>query len=222
MLKKLSAVGLGLAVIFCTQAGQAQPPGRAAAPAAAGPGQGDLIYQAAIAASHTDPAKWDWPSAATPEVRQQIVNGHYTAEELRNIFTVLARSSGPNWPNSGPKAASPSMAGITAPDMIMHGRGFRGLEAFYGSNGYTGGVSDRVNKVDTLIAHGDRVYISWLIEGRHTGKLFGFPADGKMIEVRESGMNRFKDGKLAELDDIGDDFALYTQAGGKPSFPDKP
>jgi hypothetical protein len=35
-------------------------------------------------------------------------------------------------------------------------------------------------------------------------------------------MSRFKDGKLAEITDFGDDFALYTQAGGKVSFPDKP
>jgi hypothetical protein len=208
-----------LASLALAAAAHAQPAERAAGPPK-GPTQGDLIFQAAITASHTDPAKWDWPSSASPEVRQQIVEGHYGPEELRNIFTVLARSSGGNWPNNGPRAASPNLDALTAADAISHGRGFRGLEVFYGSNGY-GGVSDRVNRVDTLIAHGDRVYISWVWEGRHTGKLFGFPGDGKTIHVRESSMTRFKDGKAAEIDNIGDDLAVYTQAGGKISFPDK-
>lgn len=223
MRQHLSALALGLALLSCAQVAHAQHEGREPTGAAApGPSQGELIAQAALAASHTDPAKWDWPPAASPDVRQQIIDGRYNAEELRNIFITLARSSGPTWSFNGQKSANPSLAAITAPDMIMHGRGFRGLEAFYGKNGYTGGVSDRVNKVDTLIAHGDRIYISWIIEGKHTGTLFGFPPDGKTIEVRESSMSRFKDGKLAEITDIGDDFGLYTQAGGKVSFPDKP
>lgn len=242
MRKTSSALALCLAAALCLQAGHghAQPAPGAGRPDAAGggrgpggpgggprggpiihPTQGELIYQAAIVASHTDPAKWDWPSSPTPEVRQQIIDGHYDAEELRNIFTTLARESGPNWPNSGPKAASPNQSALEAPDMINHGRGFKGLEVFYGSNGY-GGISDRVNKVDTLIAKGDRVFFSWIVEGRHTGTLFGFPGDGKTIDVRESNMTRYKDGKAVEMTFTGDDLALYTQAGGKISFPDKP
>jgi predicted ester cyclase len=208
-----------LAVLALATAGHAQAPGRPAGPAK-GPTQGDLILQASIVASHTDPTKWDWPSSATPEVRQQITAGRYSPEELRNIFTTLARQSGPSWPDSGPKAASPNLDILTAPDAITHGRGFKGLETFYGGNGY-GGISDRVNRIDTLIAHGDRVFISWVWEGRHTGTLFGFPGDGKVIHVRESSMTRFKDGKAVELDISGDDLALYTQAGGKIGFPDK-
>ncbi|HTK34053.1 MAG TPA: ester cyclase [Caulobacteraceae bacterium] len=217
------ALASALALFAAAGPGQAQPPGRGAGAGSAqpGPSQGDLIAQAAIVASHTDPAKWDWPSAASADVRKGIIEGHYTPEELRNIFITLARSSGPSWPNSGPKAANPSLAVLQAPDAINHGRGFQGLEAFYGSNGY-GGIEGRVNKIDNLIAHGDRVWITWIIEGRHTGKLFGFPGTGKQIQVRESSMTRFKDGKAVELDFIGDDLALYTQAGGKISFPDKP
>jgi predicted ester cyclase len=103
----------------------------------------------------------------------------------------------------------------------MTTRGFHELEAIYGSNGY-GGIPDRINKVDIILAHGDRVFVSWIIEGHHTGKLFGFPGDGKLINVRESSITRFKDGKAVEINFIADDFALYTQAGGKVSFPDKP
>jgi hypothetical protein len=216
--RRLTPAAAAVALALATVA-HAQPPGREAGPPQS-PTQGELIFQAAIAASHADPAKWDWPASASPEVRQQITEGHYTPEELRNIFTVLARSSGANWPNSGPKAASPNMDALTTPDAISHGRGFRGLEVFYGSNGY-GGVSNRVNHVDALLAHGDRVYISWVWEGQHTGKLFGFPGDGKTIHVRESSMTRFKNGKAVEIDNIGDDLAVYTQAGGKVSFPDK-
>ncbi|HTK34052.1 MAG TPA: ester cyclase [Caulobacteraceae bacterium] len=200
-----------------------------AAPAAPAPGvvtQGDLIMQAAVAASHTDPAKWDWPPIASPKVRKEIAEGHYSPEELRNIFTILASFSGNRWPTQGPKAQDPSTAKLRAPDAIAHGRGFRGLEVFYGSNGYAGGpdgsIGDRVNNVDTVIAHGDQVLISWIIEGHHTGKLFGFPGDGKPMHVRETSVQRFKDGRAVETNAIGDDLALYTQAGGKISFPDKP
>jgi hypothetical protein len=217
-LRRLPAATV-LAALALATAADAQPPERGAEPPKS-PTQGELIFQAAIAASHTDPAKWDWPSAASPEVRRQIVEGRYSPEELRNIFTMLARSSGPTWPNSGQKAASPNMDVLTAPDAVTHGRGFKGLEVFYGANGY-GGVSERVNKVDTLIAHGDRVYISWVWDGRHTGKLFGFPGDGKTIQVRESNLTQFRDGKAVDVDLHGDDLALYTQAGGKISFPDK-
>jgi predicted ester cyclase len=222
----MAALLVGTALVFgaggvfaagAPGAGEAQRP----APPPGTPTRAGQIMQAAQAASRIDPAKWDWPAAATPEVRKEIIEGGYTPEELRNIFIILARSSGDQWPSNGVRPTEPG--NMNAPGFVFHGRGFRGLEAFYGSNGYTGGVSDRVNKVDTLIAHGDRVYISWIIEGRHTGKLFGFPATGKQIQVRESGMNRFtKDGLTIEVNDIGDDLALYTQAGGKLSFPDKP
>jgi predicted ester cyclase len=193
--------------------------GTGTAAAATGLTQGELIMQAAVAASNTDPAKWDWPPDVAPQVRTEIAAGHYTREELRNIFTTLARFSGRSWPTRGPQATDPSTEILNAPGYIMHGRGFRGLEAFYGSNGY-GGVSDRVNKIDAVIADGDQVFISWIIEGRHTDKLFGFPGDGKQLEVRESSLTRLKDGQVVETNPMGDDFALYTQAGGKVSFPD--
>jgi len=215
MRRKLPTLFFAAAFVFCVEIGQsnAQTPD--------GPTQGDLILRAAETASHTDPAKWDWPVAASDDVRKSVIEGHHSAEELRNIFTTLAWRSGPRWPNDGTKAASPSRASLNAPGFVEPARGFRGLEAFYGSNGY-GGVSDRIDKVDILLAHGDRVFVSWIIEGRHTGTLFGFPGDGKLIDVRESSITRYKDGKMLDLYFIADDLALYTQAGGKVSFPDKP
>jgi hypothetical protein len=221
---------LAAALAFSAGYGWAQtPPGPPAGgprgtpdASAPGPSRADVILQDAVEASHMDPAKWDWPPSASPEVRQQIIDGHYTTEELRNIYTALAaRYRGPLWPTHGIKPANPSQTGLEQPNFIMHGRGFGGLEQFYGSNGY-GGVSDRIDKIDTLIAHGDRVYVSWMITGTHTGKTFGFPGDGKPYNVRESSLTTYKDGKMAEATYIGDDFALYTQAGGKISFPDKP
>jgi len=151
---------------------------------------------------------------------QQIIAGHYSRAELGNIYMVLARASGDLWPSSGPQPANRNMDVLNWPGAVFHGNGFKGVEASFGSNGY-GGISGRVNKVDTLIAHGDRVYISWIIDGRHTGKLFGFPGDGKQMTVRESTMLRLTRGRIVEGDYNGDDLALYTQAGGKISFPDK-
>jgi predicted ester cyclase len=212
---KMPALLFATAFFLCAEIGQSN------AQAPAGPTQGDLILRAAEAASHTDPAKWDWPVAASDDVRKSIIAGNYSTEELRNIFITLARSSGDRWPNDGTKAARPSMESLNAPGFVMTTRGFHELEAFYGSNGY-GGISDRINKVDLVLAHGDRVFVSWIIEGHHTGTLFGFPGDGKLMDVRESSITRFTDGKVVDINFIADDFALYTQAGGKVSFPDKP
>lgn len=157
-------------------------------------------------------ADWVWPtSASNPEVRKSIIETHYTAEETQNIRTVLEflsttkRVSNPIW---------------WAPNYKSQGRGFRGLEEFYGSNGYSEeAVSDRTDHVEDIIAKDDRVWVTWMIEGHHTGKLFGFPASGKLVRFRESAVLRFRDGKITEANFRGDDLALYTQAGGKLEFP---
>lgn len=220
-----------------------------AAPTAPRPQPSDkaaLIIAAAEKAAKTDPKGWDWPPAASdPAVRASILAAGNTAEERRNLFAVLAMQSGRRWPVNGATSAPPpapaarpasssaeaariattgnllGAPSLFAPGGISHGRGFRGLEKFYGANGYhNDSLSDRINAVDTIIAKGDRVWVSWIIEGRHTGELFGFPGTGKPIKVRESAMIRFKDGRIVESDYLGDDLALYLQAGGTLEFPD--
>lgn len=219
LLLLVSVILAGAPAVFLAPAYAAPAPAAATA-AAPTTSRGELIFRAALAASRTDPAKWDWPSSASAEVRKQIIEGNYTQEEKRNIFTSLAQRVGSDWPGSGLSAASADTSALMTPGAMLHGRGFRGLEVYYGGNGY-GGISDRVDKVDGLIAHGDRVWINWVIEGRHTGTLFGFAGTGKMLEVPEYSLVRYKDGKVIEHGYIGDDMALYSQAGGKVVLPGK-
>jgi hypothetical protein len=106
------------------------------------------------------------------------------------------------------------------PGVKFAGRGFRGLEAPFGGQGYLyGSFVDRVNTVQYIVAKGDTVWVRWFMDGHHTGKMFGFLPTGKALHIPEQAYVRYKDGKLFEADYLGDDFALYTQLGGKVEFP---
>jgi len=188
-----------------------------------------------------DPTRWEWPAAASdPAVRQSIIQAGYTAQELRNIRAQLdALSGGGRAPRGAAAAASappPAAAGASgparpsgwaersAPNVKIVGRGFRGLEVFYGSNGYINGpegsIADRKNRVEYILAKGDRVVVAWFIEGHHTGPLFGFPGTGKPLQIRETAWVRYNEqGQVVEADFIGDDLALYAQAGGQVVLP---
>lgn len=209
--------------------------------------KGAVILVEARKAAATNPASWEWPSVADAgAIRDQIIAARPNAEERRNLFTVLAMQSGRRWPAPGSSAAKAlaapaavqakpgqvrtvartgnllGAASLFAPGSISRGRGFRGLEAVFGANGYLpDSLTGRVNRLDSIIAHGDRVWFSWIIEARHTGTLFGFKGDGRPVTVRESAWVRFnKSGQIVESDYYADDLALYLAAGGKVSFPD--
>ncbi|GEM_PF-4702577 len=182
-----------------------------------------------------DPMTWVWPAAASdPELRRSIVEAGYTQQELRNIRSQLEALSGAGRARPTVEAASTGTSGApsrpagwaerSAPEVRIVGRGFRGLEAFYGSNGYINGpqgsIADRTNKAVYILAKGDRLVISWFIDGHHTGKLFGFPGTGKPLHIRETALVRYDaEGRIVEADFLGDDLALYTQAGGKVELP---
>jgi len=161
-----------------------------------------------------------WPSsAADAEVRKSIVEGHYTVEELRNIRIQLEALSGPPVIDAAHPADAPILIG-PPPGVKFGGRGFRGLEAVFGGQGYLyGSIPDRQNVVQSILAKGERVWVTWFITGHQNGTMFGFAPSGKALAIRETAMVRYKDGKLVEADYLGDDLALYVQLGGHVSFP---
>jgi hypothetical protein len=80
--------------------------------------------------------------------------------------------------------------------------------------GYTGAsIPDRIDRIVDILAHGDRVWLAWLIEGTHQGPLYGLPPTGKRISVLETGHFRIRDGLLAEAWFFVDEFALLSQLG---------
>jgi hypothetical protein len=173
------------------------------------------------ASGQLDPHTWDWPSSASdPEVRRSIVEGQYTQEELRNIRLQLVGLAMPPPPIDAAHPAEGQIVVNMGPGVKFGGRGFRGLEGPFGGQGYLyGSMTDRTNRVQYIFAKGDKVWVRWFIDGHHTGKMFGFPASGKLLHIPEAAYVRYQDGKLVEADYFGDDFALYTQLGGKIEFP---
>jgi predicted ester cyclase len=191
-----------------------------------------LVFTAApslAAPQQENPAEWQWPSVVKDDsVRQSIINGGYSQQELRNIRTELAILEGISVRRVAPVSGGPPPAGAAAgsgrwppyfaSDIRFSGRAMRNLEKLFGgSNEIDRGIPDRTNRVVGIIAKGDRVWITWMIEGHHTGSMFGLPPTGKALQAREISMLRFKDDKIAELDMMADELGLYIQAGGKPA-----
>ena len=186
-----------------------------------------LPHAAAQASSApAQPPEWSWPSSADdPELRASILSAGYSPVELRNVRRTLDFLAARNrqQPAERPKWYSKDYETIT--------RGFDGLEKLYGGNGYIPGstvesgasIPDRKDIADYIIAKGNRVFVSWWIVGHHRGKLFGFPGKGQEMRVRENAMIVFDDDGLITRGTrfLGADLALYTQAGGQTSFPDK-
>lgn len=207
------------------------------------------VVMAAERASRMNPKDWDWPIAANQAVRESIINEQHTQRELRNLYVVLLQQSfsrvTPNPANAAkplppPPAnrmrqlqpgveAVPDPTGptpeteLTAANAKSHGRGFRELEKFYGGNGYlSDSISERTNEVDYILAKGGRVFVSWLIHAKHTGLFYGFPPTGNQVTIRENAQIWFNEqGKITENNYFGDDLAVYTEAGGKLSFPQR-
>ena len=83
--------------------------------------------------------------------------------------------------------------------------------------GYTGAsIPDREDEILDLIAHGDRVWATWLIRGTHQGPLYGIAPTGRKLEVLEVGQWRIQDGLIAEAWFFVDELALLRQLGSWP------
>ena len=83
--------------------------------------------------------------------------------------------------------------------------------------GYTGAsIPDREDEILDIIAHGDRVWATWLIRGTHRGPLYGIAPTGRGVEVLEVGQWRIRDGLIAEAWFFVDELALLRQLGSWP------
>lgn len=68
-----------------------------------------------------------------------------------------------------------------------------------------------------LCAEGDTVAAIWTTRGTHQGEFLGMPATGGTVEMRESGMLDFKDGRLIGIDRVADELTLLRQLGALPA-----
>lgn len=90
-------------------------------------------------------------------------------------------------------------------------RGQEALEALF--TAYRSGLPDLNASIDDLVVSGDKVVISIVLSGTHTGDLMGIPATGKSIKVHAMVLSRLEDGKIAEEWEILDMLGMFQQLG---------
>jgi hypothetical protein len=78
-------------------------------------------------------------------------------------------------------------------------------------------IPDREDEILDIIAHGDRVWATWLIRGTHLGPLHGIAPTGRTVAVTEVGQWRIRDGLITEAWFLVDELALLRQLGAWPS-----
>ena len=87
-----------------------------------------------------------------------------------------------------------------------------------GAPGYNAeSIPDREDEMLDVIAHGDRVWATWLIRGTHLGPLQGIAPTGRTIAVTEIGQWRVRDGLITEAWFLVDELALLRQLGVWPN-----
>jgi predicted ester cyclase len=82
-----------------------------------------------------------------------------------------------------------------------------------GSETITAALPDRRDRVDDVLAEGDKVWMRFRVAGTHGGRLYGLAPTGKRVEVPEVGIFRFADGKWKESWYFADELGLLLQLG---------
>ena len=71
----------------------------------------------------------------------------------------------------------------------------------------------RNDRVVSLLAEGDRVWMRFFLRGRHQGSFYGLAPTGNRVEMPEVGIMRFAGGKWSEAFYFGDELGLMLQLG---------
>ena len=72
-------------------------------------------------------------------------------------------------------------------------------------------LPDRVDRIENIVAEGDRVAMLWRLNATHTGNLFGIPATGRAIDIYEAGFFKVVDEKIVEGWFMCDELGLLLQ-----------
>ena len=128
------------------------------------------------------------------------------SRESRNRITV-ARS----------KSSTPGDE-LRATDFVQRRRGFEhlreyGLARGAGDLAVTQSLPDRRDRVDLLLAAGDKVWMLFRLAGTNTRSLYGLPPSNMPVEVPELGIMRFEGDLWKEGWYFGDELGLLLQIG---------
>jgi predicted ester cyclase len=78
------------------------------------------------------------------------------------------------------------------------------------------GFSDLATTIEDMFVSGDKLAVTLMWRGTHTGPYGGVPATGKPVEVRDSAIWHFRDGKVTEIFTLQDQFGFLKQIGYLP------
>jgi predicted ester cyclase len=78
------------------------------------------------------------------------------------------------------------------------------------------GFPDLTTSIQDMFVSGDKLAVTLMWRGTHTGPYGGIAATGKPVEVRDTAIWHFKDGKVTEVLTLQDQFAFLKQIGFLP------
>jgi predicted ester cyclase len=78
------------------------------------------------------------------------------------------------------------------------------------------GFPDVPTSIEDMFVAGDKLAVTLLWRGTHTGPYGGVAATGRPVEVRDAAIWHFRDGKDAEILTVQDQFGILKQIGYLP------
>ena len=78
------------------------------------------------------------------------------------------------------------------------------------------GFPDLTTSIQDMFVSGNKLAVTLIWRGTHTGPYGGVPATGKPVEIRDTAIWHFRDGKVIEILTLQDQFALLKQVGYLP------
>jgi predicted ester cyclase len=75
---------------------------------------------------------------------------------------------------------------------------------------------DLTTTIEDMFVSGDKLAVTLIWRGTHTGDYGGVAASGKPVAVRDSAIWHFRDGKVAEILTLQDQFGVLKQVGYLP------
>jgi len=78
------------------------------------------------------------------------------------------------------------------------------------------GFPDLTTSIEDMFVSGDKLAVTLIWRGTHTGPYGGVPPTGRSVEVRDTAIWHFRDGKVTGILTLQDQFAILKQIGYLP------
>ncbi len=75
---------------------------------------------------------------------------------------------------------------------------------------------DLTTSIEDMFVSGDKLAVTLIWRGTHDGRYGGVPATGKPVEVRDTAIWHFQNGKVVEILTLQDQFGMLKQIGYLP------